>query len=38
EHAAPDALVIDVPGRIALARGTAVGLAIAPEGLIALGA
>ncbi|MEX3555638.1 MAG: ABC transporter ATP-binding protein [Burkholderia gladioli] len=33
---APDALVIDVPGRIALARGTAVGLAIAPEGLIAL--
>ncbi|MDA0574943.1 ABC transporter ATP-binding protein [Burkholderia gladioli] len=36
EQAAPDALVIDVPGRIALARGTAVGLAIAPEGLIAL--
>ncbi|WP_414444373.1 ABC transporter ATP-binding protein [Burkholderia sp. 22PA0106] len=36
EHAAPDALVIDVPGRIALARGTAVGLTIAAEGLIAL--
>ncbi|WLE58612.1 ABC transporter ATP-binding protein [Burkholderia plantarii] len=36
DHAAPDALAIDVPGRIALARGTAVGLAIAPEGLIAL--
>ena len=34
----PDALVIDVPGRIALARGTAVGLTVAPEGLIALGA
>ncbi|GAB7535232.1 ABC transporter ATP-binding protein [Burkholderia sp. 3C] len=36
EHAAPDAVVIDVPGRIALARGTAVGLTIAAEGLIAL--
>ncbi|WP_256259305.1 ABC transporter ATP-binding protein, partial [Burkholderia ubonensis] len=38
EHAAPDALVIDVPGRIELARGTAVGIAIAADGLIALGA
>nr|WP_254699895.1 TOBE domain-containing protein [Trinickia violacea] len=34
--AAPDALFIDVAGRIELARGTAVGIAIAPEGLIAL--
>ncbi|GBH24829.1 ABC transporter ATP-binding protein [Burkholderia vietnamiensis] len=38
EPAAPDALVIDVPGRIELARGTAVGLTIAAEGLIALAA
>jgi putative spermidine/putrescine transport system ATP-binding protein len=38
EDAAPDALVIDVPGRVALARGTAVGLSIATDGLIALGA
>jgi putative spermidine/putrescine transport system ATP-binding protein len=30
--------VIDVPGRIELARGTAVGLTIAAEGLIALAA
>ncbi|MGQ7883705.1 ABC transporter ATP-binding protein, partial [Burkholderia pseudomallei] len=36
EHAAPDPLVIDVPGRVDLARGTAVGVAIAAEGLIAL--
>ncbi len=36
EHAAPDALVIDVPGRIELAAGTPVGLTIAPEGLITL--
>ncbi len=35
-QAAPDALVVDVPGRIALARGTAVGITIDPEGLIAL--
>ena len=34
--AAPDALFIDVAGRIELARGTAVGISIAPEGLIAL--
>ncbi|MBJ9683635.1 MULTISPECIES: ABC transporter ATP-binding protein [Burkholderia] len=38
EDAAPDELVIDVPGRVALARGTAVGLSIATDGLIALGA
>jgi putative spermidine/putrescine transport system ATP-binding protein len=34
--AAPDALFVDVAGRVELARGTAVGLAIAPEALIAL--
>jgi putative spermidine/putrescine transport system ATP-binding protein len=34
--AAPDALVVDVAGRIELARGTAVGISIAPQGLIAL--
>jgi putative spermidine/putrescine transport system ATP-binding protein len=34
--AAPDALVVDVAGRVELARGTAVGITIAPEGLIAL--
>ncbi|HLX03125.1 MAG TPA: TOBE domain-containing protein [Trinickia sp.] len=34
--AAPDALFIDVAGRVELARGTAVGISIAPEGLIAL--
>ncbi len=34
--AAPDALFIDVAGRIELARGTPVGIAIAPEALIAL--
>ncbi|WP_206996809.1 ABC transporter ATP-binding protein [Trinickia mobilis] len=34
--AAPDALLIDVAGRVELARGTAVGISIAPEGLIAL--
>ncbi|MBB3256389.1 putative spermidine/putrescine transport system ATP-binding protein [Paraburkholderia bannensis] len=34
--AAPDALFIDVAGRIELARGTAVGIAIAPHALIAL--
>ncbi|WP_322014099.1 ABC transporter ATP-binding protein [Paraburkholderia sp. J12] len=34
--AAPDALVVDVAGRVELARGTAVGLSIAPEALIAL--
>jgi putative spermidine/putrescine transport system ATP-binding protein len=34
--AAPDALVIDVAGRVELARGTPVGLSIAPDALIAL--
>ncbi|TKC86697.1 ABC transporter ATP-binding protein [Trinickia terrae] len=34
--AAPDALFVDVAGRVELARGTAVGISIAPEGLIAL--
>lgn len=38
EQAAPEPIVIDVPGRIELARGTTVGIAIAAEGLIALGA
>ncbi|WDD93588.1 ABC transporter ATP-binding protein [Burkholderia sp. FERM BP-3421] len=36
EQAAPDPLVVDVPGRIELARGTAVGLAIDAAGLITL--
>jgi putative spermidine/putrescine transport system ATP-binding protein len=34
--AAPDALVIDAPGRIDLVRGQAVGIDVAPEGLITL--
>jgi putative spermidine/putrescine transport system ATP-binding protein len=34
--AAPDALFIDVAGRVELARGTPVGIAIAPDALIAL--
>ncbi|WP_233863009.1 ABC transporter ATP-binding protein [Paraburkholderia adhaesiva] len=34
--AAPDALIVDVAGRIELARGTPVGLSIAPDALIAL--
>jgi putative spermidine/putrescine transport system ATP-binding protein len=34
--AAPQALIVDVPGRFALAPGAAVGIEIAPEGLIAL--
>ena len=34
--AAPDALTVDVPGRIELARGTAVGVSIAADALIAL--
>jgi putative spermidine/putrescine transport system ATP-binding protein len=34
--AAPDALLIDAPGRVELKRGQAVGVEIAPEGLIAL--
>ena len=34
--AAPDALLVDVAGRVELARGTAVGISIAPHALIAL--
>ena len=34
--AAPDALIVDVAGRVELARGTPVGISIAPEALIAL--
>jgi putative spermidine/putrescine transport system ATP-binding protein len=34
--AAPDALIVDVAGRVELARGTAVGLSIAHDALIAL--
>jgi putative spermidine/putrescine transport system ATP-binding protein len=34
--AAPDALVVDAPGRIALVRGETVGIDVSPEGLIAL--
>ncbi len=34
--AAPDTLLVDVAGRIELARGTPVGIAIAPQALIAL--
>jgi putative spermidine/putrescine transport system ATP-binding protein len=34
--AAADTLVIDAPGRIELARGQAVGIDVALEGLIAL--
>ncbi|MBV8261078.1 MAG: TOBE domain-containing protein, partial [Paraburkholderia sp.] len=34
--AAPDALLVDVPGRVELAHGTPVGISIAPEALIAL--
>jgi putative spermidine/putrescine transport system ATP-binding protein len=34
--AAPDTLIVDVPGRVELARGTPVGISIAPEALIAL--
>jgi putative spermidine/putrescine transport system ATP-binding protein len=34
--AAPDALIVDVAGRIELARGTPVGLSIAQDALIAL--
>ena len=34
--AAPDALVVDVAGRVELARGTPVGLSIAPDAPIAL--
>ncbi|PMS37850.1 putative spermidine/putrescine transport system ATP-binding protein [Trinickia symbiotica] len=34
--AAADTLVIDAPGRIELTRGQAVGIDVAPEGLIAL--
>jgi putative spermidine/putrescine transport system ATP-binding protein len=34
--AAPDALIVDVAGRVELARGTAVGISIAQDALIAL--
>ncbi|TCG04149.1 ABC transporter ATP-binding protein [Paraburkholderia steynii] len=34
--AAPDLLVVDVPGRVELARGTVVGVSVAKDGLIAL--
>ncbi|MCX5538576.1 ABC transporter ATP-binding protein [Paraburkholderia sp. CNPSo 3076] len=34
--AAPDALLVDVAGRVELARGTPVGISIDPEALIAL--
>jgi putative spermidine/putrescine transport system ATP-binding protein len=34
--AAPDALIVDVAGRVELARGTPVGISIAPHALIAL--
>ncbi|MPW24177.1 TOBE domain-containing protein, partial [Paraburkholderia sp. CNPSo 3157] len=34
--AAPDALIVDVPGRVELARGTHVGITIAQDALIAL--
>ncbi|HVE09204.1 MAG TPA: ABC transporter ATP-binding protein [Paraburkholderia sp.] len=34
--AAPDALIVDVAGRVELARGTPVGLSIAPHALLAL--
>jgi putative spermidine/putrescine transport system ATP-binding protein len=34
--AAPDALLIDVAGRVELARGTPVGISIAQDALIAL--
>ena len=34
--AAPDPLIVDVAGRVELARGTPVGISIAPDALIAL--
>ena len=34
--AAPDVLIVDVAGRVELARGTPVGISIAPDALIAL--
>jgi putative spermidine/putrescine transport system ATP-binding protein len=34
--AAPDALLVDVAGRVELARGTPVGISIVPDALIAL--
>ncbi|BCF96709.1 ABC transporter ATP-binding protein [Paraburkholderia sp. PGU19] len=34
--AAPDLLVVDVPGRVELARGTVVGVSVAQDALIAL--
>jgi putative spermidine/putrescine transport system ATP-binding protein len=34
--AAPDALIVDVPGRIELAAGTVVGISVRDEGWVAL--
>ncbi|CAN7613302.1 ABC transporter ATP-binding protein [Caballeronia sp. LjRoot29] len=34
--AAPDALIVDVPGRVELAQGTAVGISVRDEGWVAL--
>jgi len=34
--AAPDVLIVDVPGRVELARGTVVGVSVAQDALIAL--
>jgi putative spermidine/putrescine transport system ATP-binding protein len=36
KDAAPDALVVDVPGRVELATGTTVGIAVRDEGWVAL--
>jgi putative spermidine/putrescine transport system ATP-binding protein len=36
KDAAPDALVVDVPGRVELAPGTAVGISVRDEGWVAL--
>jgi putative spermidine/putrescine transport system ATP-binding protein len=36
KDAAPDALVVDVPGRVELATGTAVGISVRDEGWVAL--
>jgi putative spermidine/putrescine transport system ATP-binding protein len=36
KDAAPDALIVDVPGRVELARGTVVGISVRDEGWVAL--
>ena len=36
KDAAPDALIVDVPGRVELAQGTAVGISVRDEGWVAL--